>query len=89
MVGGGNASVTPSGANPAYNGVNPAYGGTGASLGGTTPALNNTGNTAIDGNFRSIPPRNMRTAPPAQAPALTRQQQYEEIEKNRSLNYLK
>jgi hypothetical protein len=86
MVGGGNAAVTPS-ANPAYNGVNPAYNGTGAGLGATAPALN-TGNTANDSGFRSIPSRNMRTAPQAQDPAMSRQQQYEEIEKNRALNYL-
>lgn len=83
MVGGGNATVAPSGVAPAYNGVNPAYGGTGLNAG--APAAN-VGGAANDGSFRSIPSRNMRTAPQAQDAALSRDEQYRRLEENRVLN---
>jgi hypothetical protein len=84
MVGGGNATAAPSGAAPAYNGVNPAYSGTGLNAG--APAANAAG-VANDGSFRSIPSRNMRTAPQAQQDAaISRDEQYRRMEENRLLN---
>ena len=86
MVAGGASSATPTstgapyggaqntGANPGYGGVNPNA----ATLSGGT-----------DGGFRSIPSRNIRSAQPEADPNVSRLQNYEEIEHNRAVNYLK
>lgn len=95
MVAGGASSATPTaagaqlgggalttGANPGYGGVNPGYGGVNPN------AATLTGGN--DGGFRSIPSRNIRTAGQPEAdPNVSRLQQYENIEHNRAVNYLK
>jgi hypothetical protein len=80
MVSGGNSDATAASTTPAYGGVNPAVGGGLTPTG--TPALNS-------GGFRQIPSRSIRTpSTPQGQPAMSPQQQFEEIEKNRALNYL-
>lgn len=91
MVAGGANSAAPAANNPTYGsaqntgvntGVNPGYGGVNPSAA--------TLSGGADGGFRSIPPRNMRTAGQPEAdPAVNRMQTYEEIEHNRAANYLK
>jgi hypothetical protein len=86
MVGGGNATVAPSSGAPASG--TPAYSGA-----GVNPAIVN------DGGFRSIPSRNLRTGiTPAQGipqgaaalqgqeAALSRDEQYRQMEENRLKN---
>ena len=75
MVAGGASSAAPTpSVNPGYGGVNPNA----ATLAGGT-----------DGGFRSIPSRNIRSAQPEADPNVSRLQNYEEIEHNRAVNYLK
>jgi hypothetical protein len=83
MVAGGASSSTPAANSPAQNtGVNPGYGGVNPSAA--------TLSGGADGGFRSIPPRNMRTAGQPEAdPAVSALQNFEAIEQNRAANYLK
>jgi hypothetical protein len=78
MVSGGNGSVNPA-PTPNYGAVNPALSG------GVTPAVN-PGVSVNDGGLRSIPSRNLRTAPQAQEPVLSRDEQYQIMEENRLKN---
>jgi hypothetical protein len=87
MVAGGASTAAPTaagtpqyggaqntGATPSYGGVNPSA----ATLSGGT-----------DGGFRSIPSRNIRTqAQPEADPAMSRLQQYEQMEDTRAKHYL-
>jgi hypothetical protein len=88
MVGGGSSAAAPTATSAPYGGLQntaaaPAYGG--VNPGGTAPS-----DGAASG-FRSIPSRNIRTATPQPDvdPAVARLQNFEEIEHNRALNYLK
>jgi hypothetical protein len=88
MVAGGSSAATPAATAASYGGLQntagtPNYGGVnpaGATLSGGTDAV-----------FRSIPSRNIRSATPQPEadPAVSRLQNFEEIEHNRAVNYLK
>ena len=82
MVAGGESSAAPNAGLPALGGANPAYGGVNPNV----PAIGG----GTDGAFRSIPSRNVRTAAQPEAdPNIARLQNFEQIEQNRALNYLK
>jgi hypothetical protein len=90
MVAGGSSSATPA-STGGYGGVQNT-GGTTPAYGGLNPnAANLTGRA--DGGFRSIPsripPRDIRTVQPETDPAVSRLQNFEEIEQARAQNYLK
>jgi len=83
MVAGGESTAAPAGTGtPAYGGVNPTYGGVNPNV----PTVSGGG----DSGFRSIPSRNIRTAAQQEAnPEVSRLQNFEEIEHNRAVNYLR
>ena len=87
MVAGGASSAAPTAAGAPYGGAQTT--GATPGYGGVNPnAATLSGGT--DGGFRSIPSRNIRTAAQPEAdPNVSRMQNYEDIEHNRAVNYLK
>jgi hypothetical protein len=91
MVAGGASSATPTATGAAYGGaqntgLNPGYGG----VNPNAATLSGGADAGAAGGFRSIPSRINRTAGQPEAdPTVSRLQNYEEIEHNRAVNYLK
>jgi hypothetical protein len=87
MMAGGDSTAAPTPAStPTYGGA--AYGGATPNYGGVAPGAPTI--AGGDGSFRSIPSRNIRTpVQPEADPAVARLQNFEEIEHNRAVNYLK